>query len=101
MRLAKYYFCEDEAETCRTLKSIREWMSEQGIERRTIYPALIMYGQDLYYCSHYGDIGEVGQGCGRFCKAYKPRNGKNGRCRHSKNGYEPDLNNPIILTIEK
>jgi hypothetical protein len=28
-----------------------------------------------------------------------PRNGKNGRCRFSKNGYEPDLQNPIIITI--
>jgi hypothetical protein len=99
MRLARFYFCEHEAETCRPLKSIREWMLQEGIERRTVYPARIMYNTDYYYCTEYQEIGEVGQDCGKICKKYEPRNGKNGRCRYSNNGYEPDFKNPLIITV--
>ncbi len=40
-------------------------------------------GQGYFFCKHFGSVGEVGQGCGKSCEAYKPRNGKSGRCIHS------------------
>jgi hypothetical protein len=43
-------------------------------------------------------MGEVGEGCGKFCEYYKPRNGKNvRRCRHSAN-CEAD-ENPITIKL--
>ncbi len=39
----------------------------------------------LYFCTEYGEVGEVGEGCGKYCSHYSPRNNKNGRCRFSKN----------------
>lgn len=41
-----------------------------------------------------------GEGCGKECSYYKPRNGKNGRCRFSRNCYEPDYKNPMILNSD-
>jgi hypothetical protein len=34
------------------------------------------------------EVGEVGEGCGKFCQQYKPLNGKNGRCKHYGYVYE-------------
>jgi hypothetical protein len=99
MKKSRYYFCAESAEFCRPLARIREWMKREGIQTRTVYPARMQTKQDYFYCAEFGEMGIVGEGCGQDCKKYDPRNGKNGRCRFSKNGYEPDLQNPIIITI--
>ena len=97
------YFISDELseERCYTLEGIRVLMQDEGYKTLTVYPAKIEYGMPYFFCSFYGEIGGVGEGCGKLCDEYKPRNGKNGRCRHSKNCYEPDYNNPKILTINQ
>lgn len=81
--MAKFYFREDNDERCYLKKQIIEDMKEEGIIELKIFEAEINIGEGFFYCSKIGDAGEVGEGCGKFCKDYKPRNGKNGRCVHS------------------
>jgi hypothetical protein len=96
---AKYYFCEDyeSAEKCFTLESMYEYMKDNGLTTLKIYPAKMLVGEDFYYCDEHQFSGIVGDGCGKDCSEYNPRNGKNGRCRHSKNCYVPDLKNPMTI----
>ena len=96
----KYYFSDMDEERCYTMKSILDWMKDEGMEILTIYPAKMMTGDSFFYCSVHGECGEVGEGCGRLCKEYNPRNGKNGRCRHSRNCYEALNDQPIIITTK-
>jgi hypothetical protein len=91
----KYYFETQDSEKCYTIDYFYEQLSDD-LPEMTIYPAKIMYGSDYFYCQEYGEMGEKGEGCGRFCDFYKPRNGKNGRCRHSRNPYEP-AEKPITI----
>ena len=90
MKRQKYYFdaTENEPEHCHTMKWHENDMREQGISERVLIEAKPSFGTGYFYCTEYDDVGEVGQGCGKECKAYKPRNGKNGRCRFSHHLYE-------------
>lgn len=90
--MSKYYFIasEDEPENCYTLKYFKNKMKQEGIKEMEIVEAVPLYGTGWFYCNEYDEPGEVGNGdCGKACKAYKPRNGKNGRCVHSQHLYEP------------
>lgn len=97
---SKYYFCKIlDDERCYLKKDLIELAKEIGLCEVAIIPAKIMSGEDFAWCSEYMDVVEVRSGdCGKFCPAYKPRNGKNGRCRHSHNCYEP-IGEEIILKI--
>lgn len=68
---------------------ILEYMRENKIERLEVFKAVIDTVTGFLYCKHFGEIGEVGFGCGKECSYYTPRNGKNGRCRHSAHTYSP------------
>ena len=96
---AKYYFGDDE-EWCYTLDYFTEQLGG-GLDELTVYPAKIMIGEDFYFCREFGEVGKVGDGCGKDCGKYSPRNGKNGRCRYSCNCYEADYNKPKLLTLNK
>jgi hypothetical protein len=84
----KLYFSELNDGLCETISSIKEEMKEQGIAEMDVFEAKIEYGNGYFYCREFGDIGEVGEGCGKMCDKYSPRNGKNGRCRFSGHTYE-------------
>ena len=98
--MAKYYFDGNEEERCYPLDYFIEQLGE-GLDEITVYPAVMVTGEGVYYCSELGEVGEVGEGCGKDCSKYQPRNGKNGRCRHSANCYEADYNKPKTLTLLK
>jgi len=52
----------------------------------------VEYGNGLFFCTvneTCGDVGDMYNSCGNDCADYEPRNGKSGRCRHSKNTYGP------------
>jgi len=67
-------------------------------EELEVFEAIPVFGEGLFWCSEYGEIGESITGiCGKNCDKYIPRNGKNGRCKFSKTAYEI-TNNKIILT---
>lgn len=77
-----------------------ERMKEEGLTEIEVFPAVMMKGEDYAWCSEYCEPVEVKAGdCGKICENYKPRNGKNGRCRFSKNCYEP-AEKSIILKLK-
>ena len=97
--MAKLYFREDDDGSCCYLKKdILEQMKENYINEVKIFEAKPVYGDCYFWCSVNQEVGEIGQGCGRFCKDYKPRNGKNGRCRFSAHCYEK-INKTITLKL--
>lgn len=94
----KYYFEKGDSEMCYTKEHFIDLMEERGITEMEVFPAKMVVGEKMFYCSEYGEIGESGESCGVLCGGYKPRNGKNGRCRHHSNTYEP-TDKPIILKL--
>lgn len=88
--MSKYYFdaSEEDHEHCYTLDYFRRKMKDEGVKEMTLVEAKPAYGTGFFYCREYEMIGQVGEGCGKECKAYKPRNGKNGRCCFSATPYE-------------
>ena len=85
----KYYFWEDDDERCYRKKDIIQDIKENGLTELKIFEAKRELGNDYFWCTEYQEIGETKESCGRFCDMYKPRNGKNGRCRFSGHCYEP------------
>ncbi len=99
--MSKYYFSDDWDDRCYTKDTLIDLMkTEWGIKELKIYPAIMMVKGDYFYCKKFREVGEVGEGCGKECDKYEPRNGKNGRCRYSNNCYEPDYGNPEILIVD-
>jgi len=96
--MKKYYFQESD-ENCYTIDYHLEYMKANGINEMKIFEAKMETGNGYYFCSEYGECGESGDGCGKDCCEYKPRNGKNGRCIHSKNTYEQT--EKFIILISK
>jgi hypothetical protein len=66
------------------------WKDDVDVREREIVleEMKVEYGNGLFYCSEHEFCGDVGEDCGTSCKEYEPRNGKSGRCKHSKNTYE-------------
>ena len=61
-----------------------------------VFEAKREVGSDYFFCTELDEVGEVGQGCGKFCYHYKPRNGKNGRCKHSGSVFEQTEKTKIL-----
>lgn len=88
--MAKYYFKEEDGEQCYPLKRIKSDMESDDIKELEVFEAGINYGSGDYYCVEFGEVGLSEEAnCGKECKFYDPRNGKSGRCKHSKNTYSP------------
>lgn len=82
--MPKKYFADDIDDTgCYELKSIIDMAKNEGLTQIEVVEAERDTGTGYFFCTHFQEVGEVGQGCGKMCEAYKPRNGKNGRCLHS------------------
>ena len=95
--MVKYYFGDDEGR-CYTLDYFLEKLGG-GCDEMTVYPAKMVTGQPFFHCTKLCEVMEVGERCGNQCGGYKPRNGKNGRCVHSNNCYEPMNDKPKILKL--
>ena len=85
--MEKYYFQKD-AEMCYTLQYHLDFMKENEIKEMEVFEAEIERGTGFFYCREFMQIGEIGEGCGKSCDKYSPRNGKSGICKHSGNVYE-------------
>lgn len=68
-----------------------------NVEQRRLYRARPMHGVEFFWCTALHEVGLKGEGCGRQCDSYEPRNGKNGRCRHSAPCYEADRTEVLVL----
>ena len=95
----KYYFRDMYGEENCYPKDYFEEQLGGDLTEMTIYPAKMIKGQLIAWCSEFGESMETQCGdCGKECDKYKPRNGKNGRCKFSKNCYEP-INEPITIKL--
>jgi hypothetical protein len=83
------YFRTLDSEYCFPIQSHLDYMKENNIHQMTIYKARQVHGTGMFYCQAFGEIGEVGEGCGKACDLYKPRNGKSGICTHYRLPVEP------------
>lgn len=85
----KYYFEHIDSEACFDISYFREMLEENQLSEMTLHVAKIVKSDGYFFCDEYKEVGETGESCGKQCELYSPRNGKNGRCRHHKNCYEP------------
>lgn len=65
-----------------TKQTIIEQMKEEVIKELEATEAKRVTGSPYFFCTEYMELGEVRGSCGKICDAYKPNNGKNGRCKH-------------------
>lgn len=94
--MSKYYFEEEEAERCYEIETIKDRMRFDDIKERKVFEAVRELNADAFWCKIECDVGEKGH-CGRDCKDYKPRNGKNGNCKHNGPVYCPG--NEILIKV--
>lgn len=92
----KYYFERLDSEGCYPKEYFIDQMKDNDITEMEVYPAKVEYGTGYFWCSEYGEIGEIGETCGHLCDEYRPRNGKKGRCVSHKNCYT-HAEKPITL----
>lgn len=93
--MKKYFKIEDD-EHCFPLDYHIE-TAEPEEKEIILYEAKMEVGEPYFWCSVHDLVGEVGEGCGKECEHYKPRNGKSGRCRFSKNCYSPIKKVKVII----
>ena len=91
MSTPKLFFrvANDDDAFCYNLKHFKDEIIKENDE---IYlmDAKISIGDGTFYCNEFHMVGLVNESeCGSGCEKYDPRNGRSGRCRHSKNCYEP------------
>ena len=87
--MSKFYFYDKDDEFCTTLDSIKERIEDDELTERKVFKADRIVGDGFFFCKKHQEVGEVGQGCGKTCNEYEPRNKKNGRCIHSGYCYAP------------
>jgi len=84
----KKYFETKDSEICHNIEYFYDMMRLEELTEMEVFEAKVEFGTGLFWCNKFREVGEVGEGCGKMCKEYKPRNDKNGRCIHSGNVYE-------------
>ena len=86
--MGKLYFNQYDDERCSELEDHLQYMAEHDIKEMEITEARRVTGTGYFYCKLFHEVGEVSEGCGRYCEEYRPNNGKNGRCKHYGYCYE-------------
>jgi len=97
--MAKFYFLRHNEDVCYQIGYWKEYMADNELKEIELYEAKRETGSGHFFCKEFQEIGDVGEGCGRFCDKYKPNNGKNGRCKHYGYCYEP-TDKKIILKLK-
>jgi hypothetical protein len=84
----RYFFRDDDA-WCYAIDAHIDYMLLHGLTEMQLYLAQREVSSHYFHCRHFGEVGEKSEStCGKICKAYEPRNGKSGRCKHSGFTYE-------------
>lgn len=60
---------------------------EHGYDLSDLKPMKRMFNSQFFFCRHFRTMGNKGN-CGKWCEAYKPRNGKSGCCKHNRYVYD-------------
>lgn len=93
-----YYFKKND-ENCYTKEYHLDFMRDNGLRKMEVFEAKAETGTGYFFCKEFQETGESYQEtCGKICGKYSPRNGKNGRCRHSGFVYEK-TDKSIILKV--
>jgi len=79
------YFMTDDSEYVFTLDYFKEMLIDDELEEMELLEVKSDIGGEMW-CSRKEYFIESGD-CGCLCPQYNPCNGKNGRCRHLKNGF--------------
>lgn len=95
--MSKYFFLTKDAQSCYTKDWIVDQIRAQGFDELKVFTAQRETNVPYFFCSYFGETGEVGEGCGKECSAYDPRNGKSGICKHYRNCYTPDKE--VLISI--
>lgn len=98
---AEYDRTDGDMQCCYTLAHHLDQMEENMQAERKLYRARPEVGSSTRYCTEYGEHVERGEGCGKACDSYEPRNGKNGLCRHSAHCYDADRKEVLVITLPK
>jgi hypothetical protein len=80
----KYYFQNKDDEFCYDTAYFQEFMEEAGLQQMEVFRAIPEAIPGYFWCMQLKCRGEMGF-CGKICPDYKPRNGKNGICKHHSN----------------
>jgi hypothetical protein len=86
------FFCQQiKEEMAYSIDYFLEEMKSRDINQITVSKAIREIGSDYFFCKKFSEVGEKSEGgCGKMCKAYKPRNVKSGCCKHIGYCYVPD-----------
>jgi hypothetical protein len=78
-----FYFESNNSEICYSEDYFQDLMNFEGWSEMDVVEAIPERIPGVFWCNVHCFCGEnTAHTCGRQCREYKPRNGKNGRCRH-------------------
>ncbi len=78
----KYYFENKNSEISYSKSYFIDIMKERGLKEIELYEAIIEKIPGMFWCDEFLAPCEVGEGCGRDCYSYTPRNLISGICVH-------------------
>ena len=86
-RCKGYYFTDSsfcDSDVACSAEDMWEMFRDSDEQAVILWAAKSEYNTGFFYCAEYAQMGEVGEGCGKECFAYKPKNGVKGVCSHFK-----------------
>lgn len=86
----KLYFPDFDPEFCYPLEDIKDAMRFHEREVAVLTEAKRDVGGDHFFCKEHRECWErIRFTCGSHCKAYTPRNGRSGICKHWGHTFSP------------
>jgi len=82
MKKEKYYFESSDSEICYSKDHFDDVMRYDKVTELEVYEALPEKLKGIFWCTCHAFCGDDSkETCGKQCKQYAPRNGKNGCCK--------------------
>ena len=95
--MAKKYFRKGDDDCCYELPYHYDYMKEKNLKELELIEASREISTGMFWCNELQEIGNTNNGsCGKMCDEYKPRNGKNGLCKHWRHPYSYTDKNKIL-----
>jgi hypothetical protein len=81
--MKRLYFENENSEICYLEEHFMDIMRCDGVYEMTVMTAIPDKTSGVFWCSMHCFCGDDSKDtCGKQCKQYAPRNGKNGCCKH-------------------
>ena len=79
----KFYFKNSDSETCHNKQYFIDYMEEHNLKKFEVYEAIKETIGGYFWCNKLELCCDDIEGtCGKWCKDYTPKNGKNGCCKY-------------------